>query len=104
MVSRLGLKMTIDGEAAPLGVLRATRSPAPTQRPSRPPRTPSSRSLVNGTGAVDVRGNLSDVTYDTRSISDPNLKGTLDSLSAQLGSVSAPFPTAAAPVRWSVGR
>ncbi len=134
MVSKLGLKMTIDGEATPLGVLPATRTTTE-QRVDRvdadgtahfsvrfpevsvvatPGADPAAvkaaedalQSLkgVNGTGAVDVRGNVSDVTFDTRSVSDPNLKGTLDSVASQLGNLSAPFPTEPVGVgaRWTV--
>ena len=134
MVSKVGLKLTIDGEATPMGVVPATRT-VMEQRVDRvdadgtahfsvrfpevsavatPGADPAAvqaaeeglQSLkgVNGTGAVDVRGNVSDVIYDTRSVSDPNLKGTIDSLSSQLGNLSAPFPTEPVGVgaRWTV--
>jgi hypothetical protein len=134
MVSKVGIKMTIDGEAAPLGVLPATRT-VMEQRVDRvdadgtahfsvrfpevsamatPGGDPAAvkavedalQSLkgVTGAGAVDVHGNVSDMAFDTRSVSDPNLKSTLDSLSSQLGSLSAPFPTEPVGVgaRWTV--
>ena len=134
MVSKLGLKMTIDGQAAPLGVLPATRM-VMEQRVDRvdadgtahfsvafpevsavatPGADPAAVEAVedalqslagmNGAGAVDVRGNVNDVTFDTRSVSDPTLKGMLDSLSSQLGDLSAPFPTEPVGVgaRWTV--
>jgi hypothetical protein len=134
MVSKLGLKMTIDGQAAPVGVLPATRM-VMEQRVDRvdadgtarfsvsfpevsvvatPGADPTAveaaedalQSLkgVTGTGAVDVHGNVSDTTYDTRSVSEPALRSTLDSLTSQMGNLSAPFPTEPVGVgaRWTV--
>lgn len=134
MVSKLGLKMSVDGKALPVGVVPGTRT-VMEQRIDRVDADGTARFTMTvvdisvvatagadpaavqatekgiqalrglkGTGAVDVHGTVSGVAFDTNAVSEPTLKGLLDSLTSQVGNFSAPFPSEAVGVgaTWSV--
>lgn len=134
MVSTIGLNATVDGQAAPTGVVPATRTvmeqridrvdpdgtghfsvayldvsvvPSPGVDPAVVGGTQAgidSLKALRGSGVIDVHGYVTGVAFDTSAISDPALKGTLDSITSQVGNLSAPFPQEPVGVgaRWSV--
>ena len=134
MVNKVSLKLTVGGQAAPVGAVPATRMVLE-QRVDRVDADGTARYSVafpevsavatpgvdqatiratqagldplkgiRGTGAVTSRGEVTDVTFDTRSVTDPAVKAILDPLTSQVGNLSSPFPTEAvgAGARWTV--
>lgn len=134
MVNRISLKITIDGQAAPTGVVPATRTvmeqrvdkvdadgtghfsvtfldasvvPTPGVDPAVVSATAASIAslkALRGSGVIDVHGHVTGVTFDTSAVSDPALKATLESMTSQIGNLSAPFPQEPVGVgaRWTV--
>jgi hypothetical protein len=134
MVNKLTLKLTIGGQAAPATVVPGTRQvitervekvdadgsasisvtfseasvvPTPGADPAVVQATQAGLEPLNrlrGTQTVDPDGAVRNVTFDTAAITDPAIKSTLDSMTSQLGSLSAPFPREPVGVgaRWTV--
>lgn len=134
MVNTLGMTLTIDGQAVPGAVLPGTKtvmeervervdadgtahysttfidvSVVPT-RGADPEVVKATQAGINslkgarGSATVDVQGNVTNVAFDTSTVSDPAVKATLESMSSQLGNLSTPFPVEPVGVgaRWSV--
>lgn len=61
---------------------------------------------LQGTGSIDAQGNVGESTVDTSKVTDPTLKSTLDSMTAQISNMTVPFPTEAVGVgaRWKADR
>lgn len=123
LVTKLGLKMTLDGESLPIGVVPSTRmvltqevdkvdpdgtthytvtftDVAVLDTPGADPSVVSQTGTalnelkgLKGTGTVDVHGALRESSFDTRSTTNPLLKSTLESVSSQISNLSAPFPS-----------
>ena len=134
MVNKLTLKITIGGQAAPTGVVPGTRQvitqrvdkvesdgsasislsfseaavlPTPGADPAVVQATQTGIEPLNrlrGTQVVDPDGTVRNVTFDTSAITDPTIKNTLDSMTSQVGTLSAPFPREPVGVgaRWTV--
>jgi hypothetical protein len=134
MVNKLTLKVAIGGQAAPTGVVPGTRTvitervdkvgpdgtgtfsvsysdaavvPTPGVDPAVAQATQAGiepMNRVRGTATVSPTGEVTNVAFDSTSFSDPTLKGLLDSMTSQLGSLSAPFPQepVGAGARWTV--
>jgi hypothetical protein len=134
MVNQLTLKITIDGQAAPTGVVPGTKMvmedkvdrvdadgkahlsttfvdvstvATPGADPEVVRGTQAAINSIKGlrsTRTVDAQGNVSNVSLDSRGVTDPAIKNTLDSMTSQIGNLSTPFP--AEPVgigaRWTV--
>jgi hypothetical protein len=121
--SRLGLEMTIDGDALPTGELPGTSlvldevfdkvDPNGTVHysvtfrdvtvvgsagtdPELLSQTQASLSDLQGltgTGTFDAHGGSQTLDYDTSGVTNPTIRSTIDSLSSQVGNLAAPFPT-----------
>ena len=134
MVNKLTLKITVGGQAAPSSVVPGTRQvitqrvdkveadgsanvsitfsdasvvPTPGADPAVVQATQAGIEPLNrlrGTQTIDADGSVRNVTFDTSAVTDPAIKGTLDSMTSQLGSLSAPFPREPVGVgaRWTV--
>ena len=48
---------------------------------------------LTGTGTFRPHGGGQTLSYDTAAITDPAIRSTIDSISSQVGNLSAPFPT-----------
>lgn len=125
MVNKLTLKLTVGGQAAPVGVVPATRMvveqrvdrvdpdgtarysisfpevsvvPAPGVDQATIRATQAGlESLrgIRGSGVMTARGEAAEVKFDTSSVTDPAMRATLDPLSSQIGNLSSPFPAEA---------
>jgi hypothetical protein len=136
MVNKIGLQLTIDGTKLPTGVVPATRTvmeqrvdrvdadgtahysvsftdvsvvPTTGADPAVVAQTQAglnSLKGVRGTGVVDTHGDVKQTSFDTASVTDPALKSTLDSLTSEIGNLSAPFPSEPVGVgaKWTVVR
>jgi hypothetical protein len=134
MVNKLTLKITVGGQVAPAGVVPGTRQviteqvdkvgadgtasisvtfsdasvvPTPGADPAVVQATQAGLEPLNrirGTQTVDPDGAVRSATFDTGSVSDPAIKSTLDSMTSQVGTLSAPFPREPVGVgaRWTV--
>ena len=134
MVNKLTLKMTVGGQATPNAVVPATRMvitervdkvdpngnatlavsfsdasvvPTPGADPAVVQATQAGIEPLNrlrSTGAVDPQGAMSNVTFDTGSLTDPAIKGIVDSMGSQVANLAAPFPKEPVGVgaRWTV--
>jgi hypothetical protein len=134
MVSKLTLKITVAGQAVPPSVVPGTRQvitqrvdkveadgaavvsvtfsdasvvPTPGADPAVVQATQAGLEPLNrirGTQTIDPDGAVRSATFDTSAVTDPAIKGTLDSMTSQLGTLSAPFPREPVGVgaRWTV--
>ena len=134
MVNQLTLKITIDGQTTPTGVVPGTRmvmedkvdrvdadgtahlsttfvDVSTVATPGADPEVVrgtqaaiSSLKGIRSSRTVDVRGNVSDVSIDSRGVSDPAIKNTIDSMTSQVGNLATPFPSEPVGVgaRWTV--
>lgn len=61
---------------------------------------------LRGTGTFDAQGDNQKLSFDTSTVSDPAIRSTLDSLSSQIGNLSAPLPNEPLGVgaRWTARR
>lgn len=134
MVNKLTLKLTVGGQVAPSGVVPGTRQviseqvdkvaadgsasisvtfsdasvvPTPGADPAVVQAAQAGLEPLNrirGTQTIDPDGAVRSATFDTGPVSDPAIKSTLDSMTSQVGTLSAPFPREPVGVgaRWSV--
>ena len=134
MVNKLTLKITVGGQAVPASVVPGTRQvvtqrvdkveadgaaivsvtfsdaavvPTPGADPAVVQATQAGLEPLNrirGTQTIGPDGAVKSATFDTGAVTDPAIKGTLDSMTSQLGSLSAPFPREPVGVgaRWTV--
>lgn len=122
MVNKIGLELTIDGQAVPETPTPATRmvmdhrvdrvaddgtihytvtisevgvvsTPGVDRAMARELQaTIGDLKGLTGTGSLDSSGDAKDVTFDTSGITDPTMKSLMDSMSSQVANLSAPFP------------
>ena len=61
---------------------------------------------LRGTGSFDAQGDNHQLSFDTSAVSDPAIRSTLDSLSSQIGNLSAPLPSQPLGIgaRWTARR
>ena len=134
MVNKLTLKISVGGQAAPSGVVPGTRQvitervdkvepdgsatvsvtfsdasvvPTPGADPAVVQATQAGIEPLNrvrGTQTIDTDGAIRNATFDTSAVTDPTIKTTLDSMTSQIGTLSAPFPREPVGVgaRWTV--
>jgi len=122
MVNKLGIELTVDGRALPMGVAPATKVVIE-QRADRvdadgtthfsvtfadvsvvatPGADPALARQVEagmaqleglrGTGVVDAHNEVRSFSIDSGRVTDPTVASTLGSVSSQIGNLSAPFP------------
>jgi hypothetical protein len=122
MVNKLTLKISVGGQAAPAGVVPATRIvitekvdkvdpagnasvsvtysdasvvPTPGADPAVVEATRAGIEPVNrlrSAGTVDPQGAVTNLTFDTAALTDPAMKAIADSMASQVGSLATPFP------------
>ncbi len=134
MVNKLTLKITVGGQPTPTAVVPGTRQviservdrvdpdgsasvsvtftdasvvPTPGADPAVVQATQEGIEPLNrlrGTQIVDPNGAVRNVTFDTSAVTDPATKSIVDSMTSQLGGLSAPFPREPVGVgaRWTV--
>ena len=134
MVNKLTMKISVGGQAAPTGVVPGTRQvitqrvdkvepdgsatvsvtfsdasvvPTPGADAATVEATRAGIEPLNGlkgTQTIETDGAVRSATFDTSAVTDPAIKGTLDSLTSQLGTLAAPFPREPVGVgaRWTV--
>jgi hypothetical protein len=136
LVSKVGIQLTVDGQALPSTVVPATSTVLSTQvdkvdpdgtahytvvisdvgvldTPGADPAVVSQTQTLlaqlkglKGTGTVDAHGGNQTSSFDTRNVTNPVLKSTLDSVASQVGNLTAPLPAEAVGVgaRWTANR
>lgn len=134
MVNKLTLKSSVGGQAAPSGVVPGTRQvitervdkvegdgsatvsvtfsdasvvPTPGADPAVVQATQAGIEPLNrvrGTQTIEADGAVRNASFDTSAVTDPAIKGTLDSMTSQIGTLAAPFPREPVGVgaRWTV--
>lgn len=134
VVNKLTLKIAVSGQAAPSSVVPGTRQvvtervdkveadgsasvsvtfseasvvPTPGADPAVVQATQAGLEPLNrlrGTQTVDPDGLVRNVAFDTSAFTDPAIRSNLDSITSQLGTLSAPFPREPVGVgaRWTV--